>query len=145
MMKSLQRKRIKARTRLQYEAAECGAASLATILDYFGKIVELSELRAACGVNRDGSNAKQVLVGARQYNLKTRAYRCSGEQLKEAGQFPCIVFWGFNHFLVVEGFEGDHAYLSDPAQGRVRVLMEEFLDNFTGAVSYTHLTLPTKA
>ena len=134
MMKSLQRKRIKARTRLQYEAAECGAASLATILDYFGKIVELSELRAACGVNRDGSNAKQVLVGARQYNLKTRAYRCSGEHLKEAGQFPCIVFWGFNHFLVVEGFEGDHAYLSDPAQGRVRVLMEEFLDNFTGVV-----------
>ena len=45
-----------------------------------------------------------------------------------------IVFWGFNHFLVVEGFEGDHAYLSDPAQGRVRVLMEEFLDNFTGVV-----------
>ena len=134
MTKSLQKKRIKARTRLQYEAAECGAASLATVLDYFGKIVELSELRAACGVNRDGSNAKQVLVGARQYNLKTRAYRCSGEQLKEAGQFPCIVFWGFNHFLVVEGFEGDHAYLSDPAQGRVRVLMEEFLDNFTGVV-----------
>ena len=134
MTKSLQRKRIKARTRLQYEAAECGAASLATILDYFGRIVELSELRAACGVNRDGSNAKQVLVGARQYNLKTRAYRCSGEELKEAGKFPCIVFWGFNHFLVVEGFEGDHAYLSDPAQGRVRVLMEEFLDNFTGVV-----------
>ena len=134
MTKSLQKKRIKARTRLQYEAAECGAASLATVLDYFGKIVELSELRVACGVNRDGSNAKQVLVGARQYNLKTRAYRCSGEQLKEAGQFPCIVFWGFNHFLVVEGFEGDHAYLSDPAQGRVRVLMEEFLDNFTGVV-----------
>ena len=134
MKKTLQRQRVKARTRLQYEAAECGAASLATILDYFGKIVELSELRAACGVNRDGSNAKQVLIGARQYKLKTRAYRCSGEQLQKEGRFPCVVFWGFNHFLVVEGFEGDHAYLSDPAQGRVRVLMDEFLDSFTGVV-----------
>ena len=134
MKKMLQRQRVKARTRLQYEAAECGAASLATILDYFGKIVELSELRAACGVNRDGSNAKQVLIGARQYKLKTRAYRCSGEQLQKEGRFPCVVFWGFNHFLVVEGFEGDHAYLSDPAQGRVRVLMDEFLDSFTGVV-----------
>ena len=134
MTKTLQRHRVKVRTRLQYEAAECGAASLATILDYFGKIVDLSELRAACGVNRDGSNAKQVLIGARQYKLKTRAYRCSGEQLQTTGRFPCVVFWGFNHFLVVEGFEKNHVYLSDPAQGNVRVLMEEFLDNFTGVV-----------
>ena len=44
------------------------------------------------------------------------------------------MFWGFNHFLVVEGFDSSHAFLSDPAQGRVRVEMEEFLDNFTGIV-----------
>jgi len=133
-MKRLERHRVKARTRLQYEAAECGAASLGTILDYFGRVVELGELRLACGVNRDGSNAKQVLVAGRQYGLKARAYRCSGDQLKREGQFPCVVFWGFNHFLVVEGFDAHHAFLSDPAQGRVRVEMEEFHDNFTGVV-----------
>ncbi|TCD55379.1 peptidase C39 [Synechococcus sp. BS56D] len=133
-MKRLQRHRIKARTRLQYEAAECGAASLGTILAYFGRVVELAELRLACGVNRDGSNAKQLLVAGRQYGLKARAYRCSGDQLRREGQFPCVVFWGFNHFLVVEGFDASHAFLSDPAQGRVRVEMEEFLDNFTGVV-----------
>ena len=134
MTKQLSKTRIKARTRLQYEAAECGAASLATILDYFGRIVELSDLRKSCGVSRDGSNAKQLLVAARTYGLKARAYRCSGEQLRNEGRFPCIIFWGFNHFLVVEGFEADHAFLSDPAQGRVRVLMDEFLDTFTGIV-----------
>lgn len=133
-MKRLQHHRIKARTRLQYEAAECGAASLGTILAYFGRVVELAELRLACGVNRDGSNAKQLLVAGRQYGLKARAYRCSGDQLRREGQFPCVVFWGFNHFLVVEGFDASHAFLSDPAQGRVRVEMEEFLDNFTGVV-----------
>ena len=133
-MKGLTQKRVKARTCLQYEAAECGAASLATILAYFGRIVELSELRQACGVNRDGSNAKQVLQASRLYGLTARAYRSSGEQLKEQGKFPCVVFWGFNHFLVVEGFDNSHAYLSDPAQGRTRVVMEEFLDNFTGIV-----------
>lgn len=133
-MKSLQHQRVKARTRLQYEAAECGAASLGTILAYFGRVVELGELRLACGVNRDGSNAKQVLVAGRQYGLKARAYRCSADELRREGQFPCVVFWGFNHFLVVEGFDTSHAFLSDPAQGRVRVELEEFLDNFTGIV-----------
>ena len=130
----LSSKRIKARTRLQYEAAECGAASLATILDYFGRVVELSELRTACGVNRDGSNAKQLLIAARSYGLNARAYRSSGPDLRQQGKFPCVVFWGFNHFLVVEGFDDNYAYLSDPAQGRVRVLMDEFLDNYTGIV-----------
>ena len=133
-MTRLQHRRVKARTRLQYEAAECGAASLATILAYFGRVVELSELRRACGVNRDGSNAKQILQAARSYGLEARAYRCSGEVLKAEGLFPCIVFWGFNHFLVVEGFSDTHAFLSDPAKGRVRVEMEEFLDTFTGIV-----------
>ena len=133
-MRKLTRIRVKARTKLQYEAAECGAASLGTILAYFGRVVELSELRLACGVNRDGSNAKQVLVAGRQYGLNARAYRCSGEQLQSNGDFPCVVFWGFNHFLVVEGFDSHHAFLSDPAEGRVRVEMDVFLDNFTGVV-----------
>ena len=133
-MKRLMQKRVNVPTCLQYEAAECGAASLATILAYFGRIVELSELRQACGVNRDGSNAKQLLQAGRLYGLRARALRFSGDQLKKQGRFPCLVFWGFNHFLVVEGFDESHAYLSDPAQGRVRVEMEEFLDNFTGIV-----------
>ena len=133
-MRRLQKNRVKARTRLQYEAAECGAASLATILAYFGKVVELGELREACGVNRDGSNAKQVLVAGRSYGLNARAYRCSGDDMPKEARFPCVLFWGFNHFLVLEGFDQSHAFLSDPAQGRVRVEMEEFLDNFTGVV-----------
>ncbi len=133
-MRRLQHQLVKARTRLQYEAAECGAASLATILDYFGLILPLSDLRQACGVNRDGSNAKQLMQAATSYGLTGRAYRCAGEELRRQGRFPCVVFWGFNHFLVVEGFKGGHAFLSDPAQGRVRVEMEEFLDNFTGIV-----------
>lgn len=133
-MKKLTQKRVKVRTCIQYEAAECGAASLSTILAYFGRLVELSELRHACGVNRDGSNAKQVLQAGRLYGLTARAFRSSGELLRQNGRFPCVVFWGFNHFLVVEGFDKTHAFLSDPAQGRLRVDMEEFLDNFTGIV-----------
>jgi NHLM bacteriocin system ABC transporter peptidase/ATP-binding protein len=133
-MRRLQRERVHVRTRLQYEATECGAASLATILAYFGRVVALSELRQACGVSRDGSNAKQLLLAGRLYGLTARAYRSSGEAMQLQGQFPCVAFWGFNHFLVLEGFAENHAYLSDPAQGRVRVEMEEFFDNFTGLV-----------
>ena len=133
-MKSLSRERIKAKTRLQYEAAECGAAALATILDYFGCHRPLSELRQACCVGRDGSNAKQLVAAAKRYGLEAKVYRRSGKKLAEAGQFPCIVYWSFRHFLVVEGFNETHAFLSDPAQGRLRVTIDEFLDEYTGIV-----------
>ena len=133
-MKKLLTRRIKTKTRLQYEALECGAASLATILDYFGRYEELGDLRAACGVNRDGSSAGQILKAARTFGMTAKGFRMDARKLKQDGKYPCIVFWGFNHFLVVEGFQGETVYLSDPAQGRYKVDFEEFSTNYTGIV-----------
>ena len=126
--------RIKTPTVLQYEAVECGAASLKIILGYLGRIVSLAELRDRCGISRDGVTAIQLKRAAQSYNLDVRAYRCSAEQLKQQASLPAVLFWNFNHFLVLEGFENDKAYLSDPATGRRSVDWDEFQTSFTGVV-----------
>ena len=126
--------RIKTPTVLQYEAVECGAASLKIILGYLGRIVSLAELRDRCGISRDGVTAIQLKRAALSYNLDVRAYRCSAEQLKQQASLPAVLFWNFNHFLVLEGFENDKAYLSDPATGRRSVDWDEFQTSFTGVV-----------
>lgn len=114
------------------EALECGAASLTMILAYYGKWIPLEQVRADCGVSRDGSNAKNILKAARSYGLVAKGYRYEPEGLKENGKFPCIIHWNFNHFVVLDGFKGSKAYLNDPAKGSYSVPMEIFDKSFTG-------------
>ncbi|MCI1723604.1 MAG: NHLP family bacteriocin export ABC transporter peptidase/permease/ATPase subunit [Lachnospiraceae bacterium] len=117
---------------LQLEALECGAACLSMILAYYGKWISLEQVRKDCGVSRDGSSAKNILYAARNYGMEAKGYRYEPDALREAGSFPCIIHWNFNHFTVLDGFKGNHAVLNDPARGRIEVTKEEFDESFTG-------------
>ena len=117
---------------MQMEALECGAASLAMVLAYYKKWVPLEQVRLDCGGSRDGSNAANVLKAARNYGMEAKGFRYEPSSLRERGQFPCIIHWNFNHFVVLCGFKGDRAVLADPARGSVTVSMEEFDNAFTG-------------
>ena len=119
---------------MQMEALECGAASLAMVMAYYGKWVPLEQVRLDCGVSRDGSNAKNMLVAARSYGFEAQGYRCELDSIRENMTYPCIIHWNFNHFVVLDGFKGNYAYLNDPARGEIKVTMEEFDRSFTGVV-----------
>lgn len=126
-------KRVRTPEVYQIEASECGAASLSIILQYYHYYVEMEKIRYQCGISRDGCSAADLMRAAGEFGLKGRGYSKSLEELKQV-PVPCILHWNFNHFVVLEGIQGDHAFLNDPACGHRKVTMEEMDRSFTGIV-----------
>ncbi len=118
---------------MQMEALECGAACLCMVLAYYGKWLPLEQVRADCGVSRDGSSAKNVVKAARTYGLKAHGYRMEPEMLREI-TLPAILHWNFNHFVVLNGFTKKGALINDPGQGSMLVPFDELDRAFTGIV-----------
>ena len=125
------KQRVKTPTILQMEAVECGAASLAMVLAYYGKWLPLERLRHECGVTRDGVNAWNMLRAAKRLGCVAKGFAGRPDTLRKK-EYPLILFWEFNHFVVLEGIENDTVYLNDPALGRRKILWSDFITSYTG-------------
>ena len=102
------------------------AASLAMILGHYGRFVPLEDLRGACGVSRDGARASSVLTAARSYGLVARGYQTEADNLRDLTG-PVIIFWAFQHFMVVEGIRTNQLWVfpNPDAAGAVRPRLDE--------------------
>ncbi len=124
-------------TVLQQEAVECGAACLGMVLAYHGRWIALEELREMCDVGRDGTKASNMVKAGRKLGLVSKGVKREVETLTTL-PMPVVVFWNFNHFIVVEGMDlsGSEGkiWVNDPVMGNRVLTKREFSDAFTGVV-----------
>jgi ATP-binding cassette, subfamily C, bacterial len=124
-------KRVRTPTLLQMEEAESGAAALGIILGYHGKHVPLEQLRADCGISRNGSKTGNILIAGEKYGLVGTQFRSDWRNAQQR-DYPFIALWKSTHFLVVEGSSKKGFHVNDPATGPRLVSPEEFENAFSG-------------
>ena len=117
----------------QLETSECGAACLGIVLAHFRRWAPMEELRSACNVSRDGASAADIVQGGQKYGLQITGWRRSIEELPNTPT-PAILFWDFNHFLVLDGVRNSRYYLNDPANGHRIVNEDTFSRSYSGIV-----------
>lgn len=123
---------MKVPTIIQQAQVECGAASLGMILAHHGRWETLEDLRAACGVTRDGASAPAIVAAGADYGLDYTAVRGGVEELNGFA-VPAIAWVRRSHFVVLEGIHGGRVYLNDPAHGQRSETIEEFALEYSGA------------
>tara|TARA_B100000482_G_scaffold108867_1_gene78589 strand:+ start:4853 stop:7072 length:2220 start_codon:yes stop_codon:yes gene_type:complete len=119
------------KTMMQYQPTECGAASLGTVMGFYGRYIDLKRLREDVKVGRDGSTAGNIVRAGEKYGLDCTAKRLNFEGLRNYGNYPLVAFWKNRHWLVIEGISSKKVFLSDPAQGRLEVNENYFIENYS--------------
>ena len=117
---------------MQMEDQESGAACLTMILGYYRKWVSLEEIRLDCDVLRNGANIQNIVKAAEFHGMEIETCKGSFEELKERASFPCMVVWGNEHFVVLNGFQGSQVHVNDPEVGSYHISVTEFKELFSG-------------
>jgi ATP-binding cassette subfamily B protein RaxB len=116
---------------LQAEATECGLACLAMVAGHHGHEIDLATLRARHPQSGRGATLAELMKLAGRLDLAARPLRVEPEQLAEL-PLPCVLHWGFNHFVVLVACGGRRAVILDPATGRREMTLQELGEHFTG-------------
>jgi len=134
----------------QHWDLSCGAAAIATLLTYqLGRPV--SEREAALGMLRGGDvrlvrarlgfsllDMKRLAVG---YGFAAEAY--GGLSLDELVAMAPVVapirVFGFGHFVVVRGRQGDRLLIADPAFGNRTMTVQAFASAWSSGVGFAVL------
>jgi ATP-binding cassette subfamily B protein RaxB len=115
----------------QTEAAECGLTCLAMIAAYYGKGIDLHELRRRFSISLRGTTLAHIIRFADRLDMTGRPLRIELEDLPLL-KAPCVLHWDMSHFVVLKAATSKHVVVHDPALGKRTLSYAEASHHFTG-------------
>jgi len=115
----------------QADQKDCGPTCLKIIAKYYGKTINIQELRDFSETTREGSNLLFLSGAAEKIGFRTLGVKLSVKRIEEA-PLPCILHWNDNHYVVLYKIKKERYYISDPAFGLLDYSKEEFVKFWIG-------------
>ncbi|CAE1150282.1 peptidase domain-containing ABC transporter [Serratia sp. JUb9] len=115
----------------QSQAAECGLACVAMVVNYYKYNIDMISLRRRFSTSMKGATLADVMRVAGSLGMAGRALRLEIEELDKLRR-PCILHWNLNHFVVLKKVKKNAIIIHDPASGVRVVSMKEVSNCFTG-------------
>jgi len=115
----------------QADHKDCGPTCLKIIAKYYGKTINIQELRDFSETTREGSNLLFLSDAAEKIGFRTLGVKLSVKRIEEA-PLPCILHWNKDHYVVLYKIKKDKYYISDPAFGLLEYNKEDFVKFWIG-------------
>jgi len=115
----------------QADHKDCGPTCLKIIAKYYGKTINIQELRDYSETTREGSNLLFLSDAAEKIGFRTLGVKLSAQRIEEA-PLPCILHWNKDHYVVLYKIKKDKYYISDPAFGLLQYDKKEFVKFWIG-------------
>ncbi|MFN6566416.1 ABC transporter ATP-binding protein [Nostoc minutum NIES-26] len=119
---------------LQLSEEDCGAACLASICKYYGRLISISRSREAVGTGQLGTTLLGLKRGFENLGFKTRSVKASPDILDRLKELPLpgVIHWKGYHWVVLYGKRGNKYIVADPALGIRYLKRAELVASWNG-------------
>lgn len=118
---------------MQMQSSDNGACALCMMLGYFGRYVDLGEMRKHCIASRNGSSPDQVCHAAKDYHVNAKKEQVSNEDLLSL-KVPFLAVWKKKYYVVVTKITKKKTTVIDPVKGKYQLKTEKFFDAYSGII-----------
>lgn len=115
----------------QHDLKDCGPCCLLALLQYYGGYVPLEKIREDTCLTIQGTTAYHLVKALNSYGFEALGIKVDNlndENIYLPAIAHVILKNGLQHFVIVYKITSNHVYLMDPAIGKVKKTIKEFLD-----------------
>ena len=116
---------------IQADSKDCGPTCLKIVAKYYGRTLNIQQLRDYSETTREGSNLLFLSDAAERIGFRTLGVKLDLQSLEEA-PLPCILHWNKEHYVVLYDIKKNVYKISDPAFGLIDYEEQEFLKFWIG-------------